>query len=1266
MLPADRYLAHVLGLTEDEFRFFQQEARRRAAAGPQPSVVAGIDPFTWAIISVVATLISVGLSIAASFFKPQTPNPARLQAKSSQGDSTSDNRRYAPRYAFDATQDLAQPGSIIPLIYANRENLSGEFYGGVRVNTTMLWSQIQSFGGNQLLRAIFLLGEGPLAAIDVNNFAIGGNVIGGYDFGNNTANASGSRAAIYARINGALTTRLNASHHIFGRDPSTDPGNAIVDGAADIYQINWSGTYKAAFSGAGKPANQTTFGLYSTIGNNMNFRMNPQIRPIVQAQLVPKGKKGDAKVVCDVDDVASSQRTKMAANWSTRSGVTASAVGSINGTLTYILHPSSDVLTTFSRAVSLDTWTITKEQFADGTAGGSTGFSSSVNQVLAQYKYTNREASGVDLTPLVTVTLSASGLNTTNSPFVISGVTVNPGRGYITFSVVFNTASFESTYGSNETVIEQLMGTSFRIIFDTALIDGDNNKEEEVEYIFKPRFSRTSSQETNYLYSPTYTELTATNTAGALVWEAASTSVTETQTFDANNAHSENSTDTASTIVGWQKTWDDAIIEGELYKAGSALVVCTSRTEEVFTSDADFFPVVAAQGQQVTATFTTVRAGTCYLADPSNPTGAITANSPGSGWTRYCATNWTHLYRCAIANISTTRACKVIEIGFKSSMGIRIQNLCNFRSALSFSQTDDRACLSRKGDTIRRGSTLKVDSHQSGTMTAVEERYSFFRIFYRAAGSGAAFTALTNCYGIRGSTQQAQMNALKLVMPATQQWELRIEPLSGWEIRSSAATGALHVLDGRMGVVTTADGALSLEFRGELNIPRTQTQFNLASTQRSTSIGIPYVDGTSYLDSWGKLAEAFVYEEVSASTQGPEHEIVYINEILSNDTTPLYNGLAILGLNMRSAAEWQNFSQFSSYVSGGLQCRRLLNSLSAGATHLFPDILLDLLTNTTYGRGDIVTDAMIDLASFTEAATWCNTKRYFFDGVIAGLVNIRQWAADVAAANLLIFGESAGRFYLRQAVPSGPAPIRALFTAGNIEEGSFKVQFLDPEEREPIRVSVRYREERASTDLANPGLFPLEREVLVREASGAADDRVETLDLSDYCTSKAHAVDAAKYVIRMRRLGDHAVSFTTTYEGVLSGLAPADYIRVAIDTTYYDDFNNGGVLANGALVSTKPLADGTYDIIQWSGEVASPPVDGTLVVSNGGTTATPTGIVFTVKVINTQVRTYQVESIRSAADGAFEIEAVHTPTNASGVLLLADGFDEPANWILET
>jgi hypothetical protein len=762
------------------------------------------------------------------------------------------------------------------------------------------------------------------------------------------------------------------------------------------------------------------------------------------------------------------------------------------------------------------------------------------------------------------------------------------------------------------------------------------------------------------------------------VQEGTTLTKTVTLRFNAKKAYIEKAEDIASTVAGRQKAWDDSLIEGELYKIGSGLAVCDSRSSGVFISEAD---TTGGTTNAITATFRTVRTGTVNTNTQANIETSgldwVNTDSALREW-RNVATTDGHILRCAIASISTTRPCQAVELGIRSRLGIRINGLTNFREALSYSDCDDRACLDYKNDIVEQGSTLQTDVYQSNILSAPVERYSFFAIYYREAGSAAAFTKLSNAYGVRGATQQNVFNYIQLSMPSVKQWEFQIEPYSGWEIRNNTSLGTLYVLEASLGTRQTVSevGGVTVVFNGE-SVPHSPDTFAIPTGRRQASKGtltyprtdkINFPNGDfSYIDTWGKLAEAFIYEEIqSSAASGPEHEVVYVNEIVPNSPAPVYDNLALLGINVLSSVEWQQFGQFSCYVTGGKICRRLRAGLTQGPTHLFPDVLLDLMTNTTYGAGDLIKDSMIDLQAFTSAADWCSSRNYFFDGVQADRVNLRQWAADTAAANLLIFGESDGKFYLRPAIQFTAVPIKGLFTAGNIVEGTFKLQYLEPEEREPIQVSVRYREERASSDPTNPGIFPTEREVLVREVApfGSDTDPVEALDLSDYVTNRDQAIDAAKYIIRMRRIPTHVISFRTTHEGALAKLGPSDYIRVAMDETQYDEFNNGVVTAEGAVVSTQTLFAGTYDVIAWDGTEGVPPADTSLVISSDGT-ATPRGIVFTVKKAGTQVRTYQIERVTPDEEGTFTIEAVHMPTNSSGVLKLAEAFDDVGSWVIE-
>ena len=59
MLPSDRYLCSLLGLTEEEFRIFQAEARQYLKDNPIQGPVAGEPGTTALIIAIVSTVLSL-------------------------------------------------------------------------------------------------------------------------------------------------------------------------------------------------------------------------------------------------------------------------------------------------------------------------------------------------------------------------------------------------------------------------------------------------------------------------------------------------------------------------------------------------------------------------------------------------------------------------------------------------------------------------------------------------------------------------------------------------------------------------------------------------------------------------------------------------------------------------------------------------------------------------------------------------------------------------------------------------------------------------------------------------------------------------------------------------------------------------------------------------------------------------------------------------------------------------------------------------------
>jgi len=361
LLPYDRHIAELLGITEDDYRRFKTEVKQKSRIDlsvPQAGLIA--------IIAIASFALSVGLTIAASFFKPreQKAGTGGIDNKTKDANNITENSSFSPRVGFNSVQQPASLGTTIPLIYANRQSLPAQpasaypgdpwsavpprpagTYGGVRCNLPLLWSQLISTNGNQFLKAIFMLGEGKIGALDPRGFAIGDNSLSAYRFEDATSNEEVGRMTIYFTPSGG---RLTGSNRLTGRLATKDlTGNSELGGAADVYQIrSQANTFRPDFCYTFRPSNSTKFGLFSHIPNNMSYRVNPRIRPTVVLRIVPTGKSGNyMKALCDDDAQALADTWKAKYHWSCRSGILSSSAGdSVNpgDTFTYKLERESD------------------------------------------------------------------------------------------------------------------------------------------------------------------------------------------------------------------------------------------------------------------------------------------------------------------------------------------------------------------------------------------------------------------------------------------------------------------------------------------------------------------------------------------------------------------------------------------------------------------------------------------------------------------------------------------------------------------------------------------------------------------------------------------------------------------------------------------------------------------------------------------------------------------------------------------------------------
>ena len=1069
LLPEDKQLIELAGWTEAEYREFVRVARGKSRIQPGTPVAALVPPGPAAFNPWVAAaylIVGVALSLTASYLtrsraKSSFGRAAEIRQNTQQGQNIVSGARYAPKSGFDSLQNAVELGSIVPLVYARREMVDGISYGGIRINTNLLWSQVLSLNGDQLLRAIYLVGEGDgntdCMELDPKQFALGNNLLGTYEL----AKDFRSRLAIYYSKDGG---RLVNSDHLAGMPADADPGNFSFPpkNGPDVYSVGTVGDVQGPnFCYAYKPSTQTSIGLYSWIGNGMGFRTNPSLRPEVSPSTRPAGTSTqNVIIVCNLDPNERAARLKMQAVNPGMSGLTSgSTTLAVGDRLDYVLSSSVSV----------------------------------------------------------------------SSPWTASG----GGEG---------------------------------------APDGEAPNE-----------------------------------------------------------------DVNSSVASRQVGFDEAISVGELYKIGSAIAICTSRTQAAFASQAD------DGNQSVAAVFEVVRAGTM-----SGPPGTAGAS---------CATGTSQIFRVSRGSFSTEYPCQVVEVGLRHTLGINIAGLTNvIGSGYTYDNIDGQACDAFNAQQLPPDAVLNTQNIVAGQVSVREYRFSFFRVRYRLAGTDDAWQELANLYGGRGETQQATYTYLRMEMPLNKRWEYEFEPISGWEVARGGATGQLWVLDPRMPDQSFEDNGVTVRFNG-YEQARVENSFRIKwldpvepALEPGGVFGDNSAENGSMADGWARLAEAFVYEEVQTTVGGnPEWEIVYVNTIIPNTTTPNYDDLAIIGMNIRASREFSNLGQFSVYMNRGL-----------GGFHDFPSVLRDLLTNDRYGVGEITSPEQIDEPSFAAATTYTNAQKYFYDGAITDQINIRQWGAEMARNFLLDLVISNGRFALAPLLAfDKPEDITGLFTAGNILEGSFELSYFDTDQRQAPRVAVRWRNEQTTGDLNNRGLFPVVRQVIVREDTTSAIAPIEQIDMSDFCTSEKHAIDRGKFECRFRRLSTHSVKFTTTADQ--ASLTLGRCFRLGMETLTYDQPRNGYIAQDGTITSWTDIPDGSYVVVAWDGSTYS---EVSISVTNGKSNKAR-GSVFCVADNISQTQTYKVQSLSFNEDGNIDVEAIHWPTDALGNSDLTDGWDDASNWDIE-
>ena len=255
LLPAEAELCNAIGLSEDEYWHFVELTE--AYSGKRAKGYELIPDFRNDPVSIIVSLvIGAALSAVGALLAPKPRAPQQNQKQQAPPNlrtaDISGTRRFAPQSNFDSVQELSSLGAIIPLIFTRK---------GVRVTSTLLWSQMLSLGKGQQLRAIMLFGNKIEQRPDFAGIAIGDTLLENY---------TSAKLAMYFRAGGG---RL------------LEPADRYPEGTAenldhtDAFSIFWDrdGRHQPYFSGVRTPSTQTQFGAYSPMPNGNAFKVNYEL-----------------------------------------------------------------------------------------------------------------------------------------------------------------------------------------------------------------------------------------------------------------------------------------------------------------------------------------------------------------------------------------------------------------------------------------------------------------------------------------------------------------------------------------------------------------------------------------------------------------------------------------------------------------------------------------------------------------------------------------------------------------------------------------------------------------------------------------------------------------------------------------------------------------------------------------------------------------------------------------------------------------------------
>ena len=1285
LLPAEVELCETVGITEDEYWYFIELTQVYNGKRPKeydeiPYVVNM--PFVGTFIGSALAgnigaqlLLGVILTVVSVLLTPK-PRPPKTPPSLTTAGQTGP-KRFAPQTGFNSVQELARLGEIIPLVFTKQETeVNGDskiYYGGVRVNTRLLWSQMLSLGSGQQLKALFMISLGDLASKpDFAGYAIGDLLLKNY---------INKKLALYIMTDGGRPQEgpEKYSEGTLEREHSRPQNSGETQGPPfeDIIAVDWdqnNGETDTIVSGTRTPNTQTQFGVYSPMPNSMRYRV-PYELVLKQKNLKDQNKR-------DIDTKRRKLRTnfpRYASLFSIDNVQQNHTKITINEgqTIRYAIS-DHDPETEFGE--NFDPWGVediksavdaSREEADDAIQVGESYLAGSALVICTKKSrplWTSKHYQDcdfiVDTSGVVDIRTGQDGLKGAHTGYQL--LTLQK----VAIGTISNSKACDVTeIGLKSKVFKQV--TSFPNVNSHPGAVGTNTVNADTEDGVVKRYNDDDGSislggMSKYLTRYSFFRLQARE---AGINEADWNYIDEGVPFGVrgNSPQPQYNFIRINHYSTPRKEFEFRFIPfpGNLIKRD---FIDRNNPIRILSASGELLSYEAKPNQQKFDVFFKGSEEKLRSGDASNTEwflGDLPTATDGGKINKLLttadgfiprSTRWIEVDRRTPSESDLTRGNVSAKIHYQTTEGSAWQwgNQKNHPYWNEYIGNRNRTV----NDPLRNNSITVGDPYKQPYI----DRDDGFRY-----GAGPFVVA-------QGRRRQPLKPGKYYGMIKYEMKEADVDPVIHTNIATSTS-GSGTGLTVNLKVYNKVDSSNYAGARWEINergsgyrdtdtisIPATGNFPGVNNidivTDFSEFVSEPWPEGKN-LNPFDAITDYYQYDaERSSHQDGPEHEIVYVNEQSSTVKKPTYEfeqaGIANVALRLSSSKEWNSFSQFSAYIKQGIKVERLINN-TTGPTNLFPEIVYALLTEKRFGLADLVGVPSVDKVRMTTAAKFCEANSFYWDGVITDKQNIREFIYQNAIFNLLDFTILGGKFSLFPSVPfdsnsfeilKKQKPIvRALFTDGNTR--NLKVSFLAPEERQNFIGTVYFRKE-------IPNGFP---ETLSKTLTIASDDEnlieekfpIEVFDMSDFCTSEEHAETFLQHALKIREKVDHGIKFETTPQAAL-GLKPGDYIRFISEATHTSRFENGVISADGVVQSVGNNSLTNVNIYHWkpgTQEVG----EAVLNVVNGRTTNSNLyGSVFTVKQTTESNRLYKTESITYTDEGLIEVGASHAPLLDDGTL----------------